>query len=130
MPAILAKQLGMTQRFQEDGRLERVTVLEAGPCPVTAIRTNDADGYEAVQLGFGTVREKALTRAELGPREVLLLGLPEGELHRLVAVAVEGADRGHGARARLEDGDALDAPVLLEELGHADLLGEDGGHGD
>jgi large subunit ribosomal protein L3 len=66
MPAILAKKLGMTQRFQEDGRLERVTVLEAGPCPVTAIRTDDIDGYTAVQLGFGAVREKALTRAELG----------------------------------------------------------------
>ncbi len=66
MAAILAKKLGMTQRFQEDGRVERVTVLEAGPCPVTAIRTHEADGYEAVQLGFGSVREKALTRAELG----------------------------------------------------------------
>src|SRR4051795_5688261 len=66
MPAILAKKLGMTQRFQEDGRVERVTVLEAGPCPVTAIRSDDADGYTAVQLGFGAVREKALTRAELG----------------------------------------------------------------
>jgi large subunit ribosomal protein L3 len=66
MPAILAKKLGMTQRFLEDGRVERVTVLEAGPCPVTAIRTDDIDGYVAVQLGFGSVREKALTRAELG----------------------------------------------------------------
>jgi large subunit ribosomal protein L3 len=66
MPAILAKKLGMTQRFQEDGRVERVTVLEAGPCPVTAVRTEDADGYVALQLGFGAVREKALTRPELG----------------------------------------------------------------
>jgi large subunit ribosomal protein L3 len=66
MPAILAKKLGMTQRFLEDGRVERVTVLEAGPCPVTAIRTEDVDGYVAVQLGFGVVREKALTRPELG----------------------------------------------------------------
>jgi large subunit ribosomal protein L3 len=66
MPAILARKLGMTQRFAEDGRVERVTVLEAGPCPVTAIRTHDVDGYEAVQLAFGTVREKALSRAELG----------------------------------------------------------------
>jgi large subunit ribosomal protein L3 len=66
MPAILAKKLGMTQRFQEDGRVERVTVLEAGPCPVTAVRSHDADGYEAVQLGFGAVREKALTKPELG----------------------------------------------------------------
>jgi large subunit ribosomal protein L3 len=66
MPAILAKKIGMTQRFLEDGRVERVTVLEAGPCPVTAIRTHDLDGYEAVQLGFGAVREKALTKPELG----------------------------------------------------------------
>jgi large subunit ribosomal protein L3 len=66
MPAILAKKLGMTQRFTEEGRVERVTVLEAGPCPVIAIRTNDADGYEAVQLGFGSVREKALSKPELG----------------------------------------------------------------
>jgi large subunit ribosomal protein L3 len=66
VPAILAKKLGMTQRFLDDGRVERVTVLEAGPCPVTAIRTLDVDGYEAVQLGFGAVREKALTKPELG----------------------------------------------------------------
>jgi large subunit ribosomal protein L3 len=66
MPAILAKKLGMTQRFTEEGRVERVTVLEAGPCPVIGIRTQESDGYEAVQLGFGAVREKALSRAELG----------------------------------------------------------------
>jgi len=66
MTAILAKKLGMTQRFLEDGRVERVTVLEAGPCPVTAIRTDEVDGYVAVQLGFGLVREKRLTKAELG----------------------------------------------------------------
>jgi len=66
MTAILAKKLGMTQRFLEDGRVERVTVLEAGPCPVTAIRTRERDGYEAVQLAFGTCKEKSLTRAELG----------------------------------------------------------------
>jgi large subunit ribosomal protein L3 len=56
----------MTQRFTEEGKVERVTVLEAGPCPVTAVRTDDADGYVAVQLGFGAVREKALSRPELG----------------------------------------------------------------
>src|ERR687885_1498592 len=66
MTAILAKKLGMTQRFSDDGRVERVTVLEAGPCPVLAVRTVDADGYEAVQLGFGSVRQKALSKPELG----------------------------------------------------------------
>jgi large subunit ribosomal protein L3 len=66
MAAILAKKLGMTQRFRDDGRVERVTVLEAGPCPVTAIRTRERDGYEAVQLAFDKCKEKSLTRAELG----------------------------------------------------------------
>jgi large subunit ribosomal protein L3 len=66
MPAILAKKLGMTQLFQEDGRVERVTVLEAGPCPVTGIRTFDRDGYEAVQLAFGASKEKHLSKPELG----------------------------------------------------------------
>src|SRR5438105_14668284 len=66
MAAILAKKLGMTQRFGEDGRVERVTVLEAGPCPVTGIRTAERDGYEAVQLAFGACKEKSLSRAELG----------------------------------------------------------------
>src|SRR5437763_6336152 len=56
----------MPQLFGEDGRVERVTVVEAGPCHVTAIRTNDRDGYEAVQLAFGEVKEKRLTKAELG----------------------------------------------------------------
>jgi large subunit ribosomal protein L3 len=66
MPAILAKKLGMTQVFQQDGSLARVTVLEAGPCPVTAIRTAERDGYEAVQLAFGLSKEKHLSKPELG----------------------------------------------------------------
>jgi large subunit ribosomal protein L3 len=66
MAALLGRKLGMTQFFAEDGRVERVTVVEAGPCHVTAIRTEDRDGYEAVQLAFGEVKEKRLTKAELG----------------------------------------------------------------
>ena len=66
MAAILARKLGMTQKFLDDGRVERVTVLEAGPCPVTAIRTLDRDGYEAVQLAFAPCKEKVLSKAELG----------------------------------------------------------------
>jgi len=66
MAALLGKKIGMTQLFGEDGRVERVTVIQAGPCHVTAIRTLDRDGYEAVQLAFGEVKEKRLTKAELG----------------------------------------------------------------
>ena len=64
--ALLGRKLGMTQVFAEDGKVERVTVVEAGPCHVTAIRTPDRDGYEAVQLAFGAVKEKRLTKAERG----------------------------------------------------------------
>jgi large subunit ribosomal protein L3 len=66
MAAILAKKIGMTQRFLDDGKVERVTVLEAGPCPVTAIRNQEHDGYSAVQLAFGATKEKHLSKPELG----------------------------------------------------------------
>jgi large subunit ribosomal protein L3 len=66
MAALLGKKIGMTQLFGEDGRVDRVTVIEAGPCHVTAIRTQDRDGYEAVQLAFGETKEKRLTKGELG----------------------------------------------------------------
>lgn len=66
MAALLAKKVGMTQVFQEDGRVERVTVLAAGPCHVTALRTAARDGYDAVQLAFDVVEERRLTKAELG----------------------------------------------------------------
>jgi large subunit ribosomal protein L3 len=66
MPAILATKLGMTQLFQDNGSVARVTVLQAGPCPVTAIRTLERDGYEAVQLAFGQTKEKHISKPELG----------------------------------------------------------------
>lgn len=66
MAVILAKKLGMTQLFLEDGSVERVTVLEAGPCPVTAKRTVERDGYDAVQLAYGATKEKHLSKPELG----------------------------------------------------------------
>jgi large subunit ribosomal protein L3 len=57
----------MTQVFDpDDGHVERVTVIEAGPCFVTAIRREDRDGYDAVQVAFGAVREKKLSKPELG----------------------------------------------------------------
>jgi large subunit ribosomal protein L3 len=67
MKGILGKKLGMTQVFDEEtGRVTSVTVIEAGPCPVVQVRTNDVDGYEAVQLGFGAVADRKLSRPELG----------------------------------------------------------------
>jgi large subunit ribosomal protein L3 len=66
MAAILGKKLGMTQIFREDGSVIPVTVVEAGPCKVTAVRDAERDGYSAVQLAFGEVKERKLSRAEVG----------------------------------------------------------------
>ncbi len=66
MTGIIGKKLGMTQLFDEDGNVVAVTVVQAGPCPVTQVRTLDNDGYEAVQLGFGECKEKHISKPELG----------------------------------------------------------------
>jgi large subunit ribosomal protein L3 len=64
---IVGKKLGMTQVFdQETGVLTPVTVIEAGPCPVVAVRTEEADGYDAVQLAFDEVSERKLSKPEVG----------------------------------------------------------------
>ena len=66
MPALLGTKIGMTQLFVEDGVVERVTVVQAGPCRVTGLRTQERDGYNAVQLGYGDVPERKLNKAQLG----------------------------------------------------------------
>lgn len=63
---ILGKKLGMTQIFEADGRLVPVTVVEAGPCAVLQNKTEEKDGYNAVQLGFGEVKEKHTTKPMKG----------------------------------------------------------------
>ena len=63
---IIGKKIGMTQIFDENGNVIPVTVIQAGPCAVTQKKTVETDGYNAVQLGFGTVKEKHLTKAEVG----------------------------------------------------------------
>ena len=63
---ILGKKLGMSQFFDDQGRAVPVTLIEAGPCRVTQLKTNDTDGYNAVQLGFGIVREKLVNNPTKG----------------------------------------------------------------
>ena len=59
---VLGTKLGMSQVFDADGRMVPVTVIEAGPCVVTAVRTPDADGYSAVQLGYGEIDPRRVTK--------------------------------------------------------------------
>ncbi len=67
MKGIIGRKLGMTQIFDpETGRVDAVTVIQAGPCPVTCVRTADADGYDAVQLAFEPVADRKITGGERG----------------------------------------------------------------
>jgi large subunit ribosomal protein L3 len=79
MAGIIGKKVGMTQLFDDDGNVVAVTVIQAGPCPVTQIRTRDKDGYEAVQLAFEECRDKHITKAELG--HLKKAGLKHGMRH-------------------------------------------------
>ncbi len=69
--AILATKVGMTQVFAEDGTLIPVTVLEAGPCVVTQIKTEENDGYSAVQVGFVDKKERVINKDKGGRKEVI-----------------------------------------------------------
>ena len=64
--ALIGKKVGMTQIFDEEGKVIPVTVIEATPCTVTQIKTVEQDGYSAVQLGFGDVKESKLNKPRLG----------------------------------------------------------------
>ena len=65
MPGLLAKKLGMTNIFSEDGQIIPVTVLEVGPCKVYAVKSKEKDGYQAIQLGFGKKKEKRTSKPQL-----------------------------------------------------------------
>lgn len=66
MSGLIGRKIGMTSLFDENGKNIPCTVIEAGPCVVTQVRTNEVDGYEALQLGFDDKTEKHATKAELG----------------------------------------------------------------
>ena len=85
--AILATKVGMTQIFNEDGTLTPVTVLQAGPCAVTQIKTVENDGYEAVQVGFVDKKDKIINKDKSGKKEIV---------HRH---GVTKAEQGHFAKA-------------------------------
>jgi large subunit ribosomal protein L3 len=114
MLGILGKKLGMTQVFTEDGKACPVTVIEAGPCCVIQVKTLDNDGYEAVKIGFPEVKEKKLSKPEMGIfkkagvkpyrilREFTAAGLKVGEfvtVERFTKgdrVSVTGTSKGKG----------------------------------
>ena len=93
MAGIIGKKIGMTRIFDENGAQVPVTVVEAGPCPVTQIKTAETDGYTAVQLGFGAKKAKRAAKAEVGhvakagleaaPRVLRELAVNDGDEYEL-----------------------------------------------
>jgi large subunit ribosomal protein L3 len=99
MAGLLGRKIGMTQVFSpEDGRVERVTVIEAGPCFVTGIRRSERDGYDAVQLAFGETTEQRLNKPKLG----LLKKAGVGNLRHLREFRGEPGDLEVGAEVRVD----------------------------
>lgn len=76
MPGLIAKKLGMTNIYSEDGRIIPVTILEAGPCLVYSIKTKENDGYESIQIGFGTKKERKVNKPQLEVYKKLGLNIP------------------------------------------------------
>ena len=66
MPGLIGKKIGMTRIFNDEGVQVPVTVIEAGPCPIVSVRTQEQDGYQAVQLGYGAKKAKRTSAGEMG----------------------------------------------------------------
>src|SRR4051812_37114756 len=99
MAGLLGRKIGMTQVFDpDDGHVERVTVIEAGPCFVTRIRRTDRDGYDAVQLAFGETTEKRLTK----PKRGLLRKAGVGNLRHLREFRGEPGELEVGAEVKVD----------------------------
>ncbi len=122
---IIGRKLGMTQLFKEDGKMEAVTAVEAGPCVVIQVKTSDKDGYNAVQLGFGTA--KKIKAAELGH----LKGLGEFRFLREFRVDdKETAKVGDKLDVSLfKVGDIVDVTGVTKSKGYAGVVKRHGFHG-
>ncbi len=124
MKGIIGKKVGMTQIFDEDGQVIPVTVIQAGPCYVTQIRTEEKDGYSAVQLGFEELSAKRngssrLTKPKLGHLNRNGLGLPD--LRYLREFRVRKLD--------VEEGQRLTIADAFEKGERVDVVGTSKGRG-
>ena len=95
---LIGKKVGMTQIFDEEGKVVPVTVIEVGPCTVTQIKTVEQDGYQAIQLGFKDVKENKLTKPELGKFTKSKLA-PKRYLREFRLDSVEGINVGDELKA-------------------------------
>lgn len=120
---LIGKKIGMTQIFDENGKVIPVTVVEAGPCPITQIKTVDNDGYQAVQVGFGDVKVSRVNKpmkghfdkADVAPKKTLkefrldsIEGIEVGNILKAdifeagETVDVKGTSKGHGTSGAIK----------------------------
>ena len=113
--AILAKKIGMTQIFQDNGELIPVTVLQAGPCVVTQVKTVENDGYEAIQVGFEDIREKLVNKPRKGVFDKA--GVSYKRYVRELKLEGEYAVKDEIKADIFEEGDKIDASAIAKGKG-------------
>lgn len=122
LKSIIGSKIGMTQVFDEKGKLVPVTVVEAGPCVVTAIKTVENDGYNAIQLGFKDVAEKKLTKAQLGHLKKNNIA-PKKILREIRVDDVSGFSLGQEIKADIfKAGDYVDVSGVSKGKGYAGVI--------
>lgn len=115
--ALIGKKIGMTQFYTETGELVPVTVIEAGPCPVVQVKRSEQDGYNSVQIGFGSKKEKNTSRAALGH----FRKAGTGPLRHLREIRLD-------SEPEVEPGTSLTVDLFAEEA-KVDVIGETKGRG-
>lgn len=127
LKAILGKKVGMTQIFAEDGRVIPVTVVEAGPCVVVQKKTDETDGYNAVQVGFGEIREKLVNKPRLG--HFKKAGVEAKRYLREFKGDIEGLEVGQEFKADVfETGDIVDVSGISKGKGTLGVIARWGQH--
>jgi large subunit ribosomal protein L3 len=126
---ILARKVGMTQIFDESARVIPVTVLQAGPCRVSLVRTPERDGYVAIQLAFGETAERSLSQPELGHLKAASLP-PLRHLAELRLPSTEGFEVGQEILAdTFAKGDRVDAVAISKGKGFSGVMRRHGFRG-
>ena len=126
--AIIGRKVGMTQIFDEAGKVVPVTVIEAGPCVVVQKKTADKEGYDAVQLGYGEVAAKKLTKPEKGHLEKAGVGLMK-HLHEFRLDDCSALNVGDVLKADVfKEGERVDVTGISKGHGYAGVIKRCGAH--
>ncbi len=127
MIGLLGKKVGMTQVFDEDGRQVPVTVLDCSPCYVTAIRTKEKDGYQAVQLAYGKAKEKRVGKAVMGHIKKSGLTQPLQFIREIRSEVTDGLKLGAQVSVtQFESGDYVDVTGISKGKGFQSVIKKHG----